>query len=333
MTDSRQASLWGELKDRKVVRVAAAYAAVAWAVVIGGSELSQILELPTWVPKLVLALAVLGFPVALVLAWAFELTPTGVRRAEPLPSPSGNRASRKPFLAGVAVGIAALSLFAFLIREGPGGADAEGEGAASLSGADADLVAILPFRYSGPPEFNYLGDGVFQLLASRFTGEVGPRATDATATAAVWDQASAADPMSANRVVAERLGAGLLLRGGVVAGPDGLTLTASLRDAATDGEVASASAQGPPDSLTAVVERLAGGILSLSMGEYAESLDQLTSADPAALREYLLGQVEFRNGRWLTANQHFARAVEIDSTFALAAIWCRWEPRGRVAAP
>ena len=69
-----------------------------------------------------------------------------------------------------------------------------------------------------------------------------------------------------------------------------------------------------------MVERLAGGILSLSVGEYEESLTQLTSADPDALREYLLGQVEFRDGRWVTAYDHFVRAVEIDSTFALASI-------------
>jgi tetratricopeptide (TPR) repeat protein len=182
-------------------------------------------------------------------------------------------------------------------------------------------LEIVPFRYSGPAELDYLGDGVFQLLASRFTGDVGPRATDPTATASVWDEASTNSPTTANRDVALRLGAGLVLTGGVVAGPDGLNLSASLRDVSTEEEVATATAQGPPDSLAAVVERLAGGILSLSVGEYEESLTQLTSADPDALREYLLGQVEFRNGRWVTAYDHFVRAVQIDSTFALASIW------------
>ena len=291
-------SLWSELKDRKVVRVTALYAAVGWGILLGGAELTQILELPAWASKLILVLVVLGFPVALILAWAFEMTPDGVQRAAPLPSPTGDRPSRKPFFAGVFVGIASLSLLAFLIGE-----DAESVDAGPL-GLDEDLVAILPFRYSGPGELDYLGDGVFQLLASRFTGEVGPRATDPTATASVWDEASASSPTTANRDVALRLGAGLVLTGGVVAGPDGLNLSASLLDVSTDEEVAAATAQGPPDSLAAVVERLAGGILSLSVGEYEESLTQLTSADPDALREYLLGQVEFREGRWFTAYDH-----------------------------
>lgn len=321
MSEQPPPSLWAELKERKVVRVALTYAAVGWAVVIGGAELSQILELPAWVPKVVLTLTVLGFPVAVVLAWAFEVTPEGVRRAEPLPSPSGRRASRKPFIAGVAAGISAISLLAFLIRDDPAGAGAGGVAPGGEIAPDGDLVAILPFRYSGPAELDYLGDGVFQLLASRFTGEVGPRATDPTATAAVWDEERAADPTMAARSVASRLRAGSVLTGGVVAGPGGLTLTASLRDAETDAEIAAATAHGPADSLAAVVERLAGGILSLSVGEYPESLEQLTSADPNALREYLLGQVEFRNGRWINARDHFVRAVEADTTFALAAIW------------
>ena len=295
--------------------MAALYAAVGWGILLGGAELTQILELPTWVPRLILVLVVLGFPVALILAWAFEMTPDGVQRAAPLPSSAGDRPSRKPFFAGVFVGIASISLVAFLVNE-----DAEPIDAGPLA-LDADLVAIVPFLYSGPAELDYLGDGVFQLLASRFTGEVGPRATDPTATASVWDEESASSPTTANRDVALRLGAGLVLTGGVVAGPDGLNLSASLLDVSTEEEVAAATAQGPPDSLAAVVERLAGRILSLSVGEYEESLTQLTSADPDALREYLLGQVEFRNGRFFTAYNHFVRAVGIDSTFALASIW------------
>ena len=69
------------------------------------------------------------------------------------------------------------------------------------------------------------------------------------------------------------------------------------------------------------MDRLAGALLSLSVGEYQEGLDQLTSADPEALREYLVAQVEFRQGRWISSRDHFVRATERDSTFALAALW------------
>ena len=309
-------SFWKELKQRKVVRVVGVYAAVAWAIVLGASELRQILELPAWVPQVVLVLAGLGLPAAMVLAWAFEVTPEGVRRTLPRDGATVGPSSRKPFVLGAVAGVATLSLVAFLargsVKPGP-----EREGPE----LDEALVAIVPFRYSGPPELDYLGDGVFQLLAARFTGEVGPRATDPSATATLWDRAVEADPTTAGEYVAMRLGAALVLSGGVVAGPDGLNISAALRDVRDGSEVAVASAQGSPDSLAVVVGRLAGGLLSLSVGEYEGSLQQLTSADPEALRAYLLGQVEFRRGRVGGAFRRFAEAVQIDSTFALAAIW------------
>jgi tetratricopeptide (TPR) repeat protein/TolB-like protein len=305
-------SLWGELKQRKVVRVAGVYAAVGWAVIVGGNELTQILQLPLWVPQLVLVLVVLGFPVAMVLAWAFEITPEGIRRTPSAADAPTERTSGMPFIAGVVVGVASLSAVAFLVRDSP-----SSDGAA----LDETLVAIIPFSYSGPPELEYLGDGVAHLLASRFTGDVGPRATDAAATATLWDVAATVSPIDAARNVAVQLGAGLILTGSVVAGPDGMSLSAELVGARDGSERASATVRGPADSLTTVVERLGGGILSLSIGEYPESLAQLTSTSPEALREYLLGQLEFRQGRVHPAHLHFSRAADIDSTFALASLW------------
>ncbi|HET6592585.1 MAG TPA: hypothetical protein VFG48_06690, partial [Xanthomonadales bacterium] len=82
---------WQELKRRKVIRVAVAYALVAWIVVEVASVLLPTLLLPEWGLRLVTVLALLGFPVALVLAWVFELTPEGARleqssgRAAPAP--------------------------------------------------------------------------------------------------------------------------------------------------------------------------------------------------------------------------------------------------------
>jgi tetratricopeptide (TPR) repeat protein len=308
------ASLWRELKDRKVIRASAVYAAVAWGVVIGAADLTDILELPSWVPKVILVVAVLGFPVAAVLAWAFELTPKGLTKATPFVDPKTQRRSRQPFLAGLVVGLASVGLLAYLV---PG----DGERVPRTEW-DSDVVAILPFQYSGPPGLDYLGDGVFQLLTSRFTGEVGPRSTDAAATASLWARASAADPLEAATQVAGRLGAGLVVSGTVLAGPDErLTLSASLRDAATGVDVATSNASGPLDSLNAAVDRLANGLLSQSVG-FTEGLNQITTADPSALGQYLRGWSDFRNGRWgQDSYEHFARAVEIDSTFALAWIW------------
>ena len=73
-------SFWEELKQRRVVRVAVFYAIVGWAVIEGSQTLTEILALPDWTPRLVLVFALLGFPGALVFAWAFQVTGGGVQR-------------------------------------------------------------------------------------------------------------------------------------------------------------------------------------------------------------------------------------------------------------
>jgi CheY-like chemotaxis protein/signal transduction histidine kinase len=78
----------GELRRRKVIRVAAVYAVVAWLVIQIATQTFPALHLPDWAATFVVVLAILGFPIALVLAWALELTPAGVRSEQPSDSPA-----------------------------------------------------------------------------------------------------------------------------------------------------------------------------------------------------------------------------------------------------
>src|SRR6266478_5385438 len=78
--DSR--SFFAELKRRNVYKVAIAYAVVAWLLMQVASQIFPFFEIPNWAVRLVVLLLVIGFPVAMILAWAFELTPEGIKRAE-----------------------------------------------------------------------------------------------------------------------------------------------------------------------------------------------------------------------------------------------------------
>src|SRR2546427_12793983 len=85
-------SFFGELKRRNLYKVAVAYAIVGWLLVQVATQVFPFLEIPTWVVRLVIVLVAVGFPVALVIAWAFELTPEGIKRTEdvdPFDSRSG----------------------------------------------------------------------------------------------------------------------------------------------------------------------------------------------------------------------------------------------------
>src|SRR5205085_8392478 len=75
-------NFFSELKRRNVYKVAVAYAIVGWLLVQVATQVFPFLEIPNWVVRLVIALVVIGFPIALVIAWAFEATPQGIQRTE-----------------------------------------------------------------------------------------------------------------------------------------------------------------------------------------------------------------------------------------------------------
>ena len=76
------ASLWTELKRRNVPRIAAAYAVAAWLAVEVSSVVLPAFDAPDWILRAVIILVSLGFPVALVIAWAYQMTPDGLKRDE-----------------------------------------------------------------------------------------------------------------------------------------------------------------------------------------------------------------------------------------------------------
>ena len=80
MSNKRVQGLWSQLKKRKVVRVAVAYIIVGWIVMQVGEVVFEGLGVPSWALSLLIVLTLLGFPIALVLSWAYEVTPQGIRK-------------------------------------------------------------------------------------------------------------------------------------------------------------------------------------------------------------------------------------------------------------
>src|ERR1700736_7021796 len=75
-------NFFAELKRRNVYKVAIAYGVVAWLLMQVASQIFPFFEIPNWAVRLVVLLLIIGFPVALILSWAFEITPEGIKRAE-----------------------------------------------------------------------------------------------------------------------------------------------------------------------------------------------------------------------------------------------------------
>src|SRR5918996_403299 len=105
---------FGELKRRNVYKVAVAYAIVGWLLIQIATQVFPFLEIPNWIVRLVIAVVAIGFPIALVIAWAFELTPEGIKRTEDV-DVSGERVPKKHAWIYIVVIGAVLSIALFLL--------------------------------------------------------------------------------------------------------------------------------------------------------------------------------------------------------------------------
>src|SRR5437868_12381040 len=104
---------FGELRRRNVYKVAVAYAVVGWLLIQVATQVFPFLEIPSWAIRLIILAIAIGFPVALIIAWAFELTPEGIRRTEDADA-AGQRSRGGIWMALVVIA-AALSLGLFFL--------------------------------------------------------------------------------------------------------------------------------------------------------------------------------------------------------------------------
>jgi TolB-like protein/Tfp pilus assembly protein PilF len=163
-----QVSLFAELKRRNVFRVGAAYLVVGWLLIEVADTVFPRLGLPDWTVTLVIALLLLGLPVALFLAWAFELTPEGVKRTEDvhLDESVTKFTGRKLDFAIIAVLAVALGWFAWdKFGAGPPPPAPVEAGQATAS------IAVLPFTdMSAAGDQEYFGDGLAEEILNLLAG-------------------------------------------------------------------------------------------------------------------------------------------------------------------
>ena len=147
-------NFFAELKRRNVYKVAIAYGVVAWLFVQVATQVFPFFEIPNWIVRLVVLLGVIGFPIALVIAWAFELTPEGLKRTEVADAAYEHSRSRTWIYVVVIAGFISIGLF-FLGRYTARTSKAQ------LSELPAKSIAVLPFdNQNRDPDTEYLSDGI-----------------------------------------------------------------------------------------------------------------------------------------------------------------------------
>ncbi|KPK65580.1 MAG: hypothetical protein AMS21_04315 [Gemmatimonas sp. SG8_38_2] len=303
-----------ELKRRRVYRVAVVYAAVAFVIWQAAEIAFPALGLPDWPLTLVVVLTLIGFPVALVLAWAFELTAGGVTRTEPRPdeAPSGRMA--RFALALLVVLLVALGAWWAIDRYAP--TDVE---------VTSTAIAVLPFSVHGGDEFAYLSSGMVDLLSRKLDGAGEFRKIDPHMLASFVNQQGYTYPgPEEGRLVAERFGAGLYVLGSVVEAGGRLEVSASLYDRSGNLQAEAVTTAGDESQIFASVDTLARQLLAREFevrGEHLTGVAALTTSSISAFKAYVEGVNAFRVGEYSRAFEAFGRAVVEDTAFALAHYW------------
>lgn len=313
-----------ELKRRQVYRVAVTYATVAFIGFQAVNLLIPATTLPAWADELLLAFLIAGFPVALVLAWAFEVTPEGVRRAPGVAAEGGTgpgaeaggerrEGRRRTWLYGTAL-VGALAVVGYVFLGTGGGAD--GEGSALRS------VAVLPFdNLSDEPDAEPFVQGIHADLTTQLSTVGALKVISRTSVERYRDTER---PLPE---IARELGASWILEGGVQAAGDRVRVSARLLDAGSDAYVWAEryDRRLTVENVFRIQADLAGKIAAAMEAELsAEERGRLGRPPTGNLEAYNL----YRTGRRLAdrrsteslerAVDYFREAIAHDSTYAQA---------------
>ena len=306
-------AIFAELKRRRVGKVAITYGAIAWAVTEASSVVLPALRLPDWTVTFVVVFLMVGFPVAMVLAWIFDVGPQGIARTEPLAGEpkSTHRRLRLAYGAVVLVLMAALG---YLLYE-------RGFDRAHASQAHSS-IAVLPFtNLSGDPARDYFSDGMSEELLNLLARVPGLQVASRTSSFAYKGRNVDI------REVGRELGVETVLEGSVRQAGDQVRITAQLIDAETGFHLWSETYERRLEDIFQVQDEIAAAIVDKLRIQLAPQEQRLAVRDKAptqnvqAYEFYLQGRdVWKRRGEenLRRAIDLYQRAIGLDPAFARA---------------
>lgn len=296
---------WKELRERKVVRVAIIYAITGWVLAQVAGLALPTFEAPDWVLKTLIFILLLGFPLSLILAWALELTPDGVRISEPA---TGQK--RLYTISGL---IAAGMAIWFL-----GYAMAPGEDPAADDSATS--IAVLPFLdLSASGDQDYFAQGIAEQLLDLLA-----KNTQMQVAARTSSFQFKSDPDDIIRI-GELLRVNYVVEGSVRRDGDQVRITAQLIDARSGYHEWSETYTRSMTGIFALQDEISRAIADELEARFGladgRSQDDTREVNPAAYDEYLLGR-HLMNQRTRQSLQdavmHLRKAAELDPDFAAA---------------
>lgn len=288
-----------EIRRRNVFKVGAAYLVVGWVLIQIADTVAPQLNLPDWAPRLITLVILLGFPIALVLAWIFDLTPAGIKS-------ESDRSKDKGIFALAAIVFLAVVAWFIVGMDRP-------------SRSDGRSIAVLPFVNMSEDAGNqYFSDGISEELLN-----VLARIPDLRVAARTSSFAFKGKQMEVPEI-AERLNVELILEGSVRRQDDQVRITAQLIDADTGFHLWSNNFDRNLEDVFAVQDEIARAVakaLELQLGAVHAAAGRGRPIDPDAYDMYLQARALFRErgGESLTrAIALFEAAIAEEPDFAEA---------------
>ena len=315
---SEKPSFFAELKRRNVYKVAVAYAVVGWLVMQVAATVVPALQLPAVITSAVVVLTLLGFPIALVIAWAFEMTPDGMKRTENvspneiIPQWSGRKFAA--MIVSIALLAAALLVFQMLRSKSISSAPS------AASTVSEKSIAVLPFlNESGDPGDEYFSDGLSEELIAALAQIDDLKVIGRSSSFRFKGK------NEESRTIGEKLGVATLLEGTVRKQGERVRIVAELVNAANGIELWTRTFDRELKDIFAVQEEIATAVAS-SLKVTLLGADERSSTKPAtksteAHNAYLQGHFYFvrRNLEdYRKAVGFFDEAIRLDPDYALA---------------
>jgi TolB-like protein len=306
---------FGELKRRNVYKVGVAYAIVAWLLMQVASQIFPFFEIPNWVVRLVILLLVIGFPIALIIAWAFEVTSEGIKRTETADA-AGLRSHGGAWIYVVLIG-AALSVGLFFV-----GRYTAGHATPRLSEITTAIpeksIAVLPLiNESGDPKDEYFSDGLSEELIAALAQISGLKVIGRSSSFRFKERKE--EP----KTIGEKLGVSTLLDGTVRKQGDRVRIVAELVNAADGIQLWTRTFDRELKDIFAVQQEIARAVaesLKVTLLGSQEKSTQMATKSVAAHNAYLQGHFHFlrRNIEdYRKAITYFDQAIQFDPHYAL----------------
>ena len=306
-------NFFAELKRRNVYKVAVGYAVVGWLLIQVATQVFPFFEIPNWGVRLVVLLIVVGFPIALVIAWAFELTPGGIKRTEEADRAYPGRSRGRAWIyVVISAGLLSAGLF-FLGRY-----TAPNEN--KIPNVPAKSIAVLPFEnLSRDPDNAYFAEGIQDEILTRLAKVADLKVISHTST-----QRYKSSPNDLPQI-AKQLGVANILEGSVQKSQDQVRVNVQLINAATDAHLWADSFDRKLIDIFAVESEIAAKVADTLQAKLTGAEQHAISMQPTqnteAYQLYLRGRYFWnkRTGPDLQkAIDYFKQAIDKDPNYALA---------------